>query len=93
MLYEFDGLEWDEKKRLSTLADRNLDFADAWQVLTDNLQITFQSPQKGEERFKTIGLLNSSLIVVIHTPRGRNCRIISLRRAHQNEEEAYYGNC
>jgi uncharacterized DUF497 family protein len=91
-VYKFDSLEWDELKRLATIADRDLDFADARQIFEDARSVTFASSRQGEKRFKTIGLLRGRLTAVIHTPRRCSCRIISLRRAHGKEKEAYYDN-
>ncbi len=42
-----------------------------------------------EERFITIGRLESRMVVVVWTPRGEARRIISLRKANDREKAAY----
>jgi len=37
-----------------------------------------------------LGELYGRVIVVIYTPRGRKCRIISMRRANSEESRIYY---
>jgi uncharacterized DUF497 family protein len=91
-MYEFDGFEWDEEKQALVKHLRNLNFTDAWIVFDDENALTFQSDKNDEARYKTIGTLNGKLIAVIHTKRENNARIISMRRAHKDEEEAYYDN-
>ena len=44
-----------------------------------------------EERFITIGQLDSSLVVLVWTPRGKVRRIISMRKAN-DREKAFYKN-
>ncbi|MDR1360927.1 MAG: BrnT family toxin [Rickettsiales bacterium] len=91
-VYEFENFEWDDDKQAITKSLRNLDFADSWIIFSDENAITFQSDRDNEIRFKTIGKLEEKLIAVIHTQRENNARIISMRRAHKDEEEAYYDN-
>jgi uncharacterized DUF497 family protein len=91
-MYTFDGFEWDERKRAQVFAARSLDIAvDGPAVLSDPRAITAASPQKEETRFKTTGMLEGKIYTVIHTPRDGGCRIITMRRAHPDEAEAYYG--
>jgi uncharacterized protein len=44
----------------------------------------------GETRYVTIGLVDSSEIVVVYTMREERVRIISAREADQDEIEAYW---
>ncbi|HCC53198.1 MAG TPA: BrnT family toxin [Porphyromonadaceae bacterium] len=89
-MYEFDGFDWDQEKRKLILEIRALDISkDGLQVVSDPMAITAKSPQKGEERYKTTGMRRGKLYTVIHTPRNGKCRIITMRRAHKDEEEAY----
>jgi uncharacterized DUF497 family protein len=92
VIYEYAVFEWDEQKR-NLVSLRGIDIVlDAPIVLNDERAVTALSPQKGEIRYKTIGLLNGKLYAVIHTPRNGNCRIITMRRAHKNEKEDYHDN-
>ncbi len=43
----------------------------------------------GEERYITLGHLESRLVVIAHTPRGENTRIISMRKANSRERKKY----
>ena len=95
MIYEFDGFEWDEKKRIKVFLERNIDIdiaVDAPLILEDGKALTGSSAKKAEERYKTVGKANGKLYTVVHTPRNGKCRIITMRRAHMDEEEVYYGS-
>ena len=90
-MYEFDGFDYDVNKRKLILDIRGLDLSkDGPIVISDPFAITAKSPQKEEERYKTTGRMGKRLYTVIHTPRNGKCRIITMRRAHKDEEEAYY---
>jgi uncharacterized DUF497 family protein len=48
---------------------------------------------QGEDRWRTIGLVEAALLVVVYTVRGKNAdiiRLISARKA-DNHERAQYG--
>jgi uncharacterized DUF497 family protein len=91
-MYEFDGFDWSDGKRAKVLL-RGLDIAtDGPEVIVDPRAVTASSPKEGEDRFKTTGMVGDRLHTVVHTPRNGKCRIITMRRAHKDEEEAYYGN-
>jgi len=93
MLYKYNTFEYNEQKRNLIMSLRSVDIAiDALVVLCDKNAITVLSPQKREVRYKTTGMLDNKLWTVIHTPRNGNCRIITMRRAHKNEEVDYYEN-
>ena len=53
--------------------------------------LTFQDTRQdyGEPRFITFGLLMGRLVVIAHTPRGANTRIISMRKGNEREKAAY----
>jgi uncharacterized DUF497 family protein len=85
-------IEFDEAKRLRTLVERGLDFAEAGVVL-DGPSITFEDVRRdyAEPRLITIGRLRGRLVFVAWTPRGAACRIISMRKANAREEALYGG--
>lgn len=65
-------------------------FADAEQVLRDEMAVTM-ADSEGEQRFITLGLDSlGRVLVVVHTPRGENTRLISARKASPAEAEQYY---
>jgi uncharacterized protein len=81
---------FDAAKRLVTLQTRGLDMADAGAVFeTALLTIDDKRYDYGEDRFMTVGYLDGRMVVVVWTWRGGACRIISLRKANEREQEAY----
>jgi len=85
--------EWDEEKAATNLQKHRISFIAATAVFADPQRIEEDStrPEYGEVRTKTIGRVEGDLIVVvISTDRGQKRRIISARRARNNEREAYY---
>jgi len=58
----------------------------------DGFTFTFEDDrfQYGEERFITLGMLQNMVVVIIHTDRKQTVRIISMRKATQNEQKIYY---
>jgi len=89
VIYKFSGFEWDKSKAEKNIKKHSLDFYDAEQVFRDENAKTIDSPQKGEERYKTIGMCNGRLVTVVHTPRDTACRIISMRHSWKKERMVY----
>jgi uncharacterized DUF497 family protein len=83
-------LTWDEEKRQKTLQERRLDFADAGRII-EGTSLTFPDQRKdyGEDRFVTVGFLDTRMLVIVHTQRGDATRIISMRKANEREIEHY----
>jgi uncharacterized DUF497 family protein len=81
--------EWDENKRLSTLAERGLDFRDARHLFDGRPLYSYPSPREGEDRTVSVGSLAGRMIAVVWTDRDGSCRIISMRRARDGEERKY----
>lgn len=79
-------IEFDEEKRLRTIAERGLDMADAWQIF-DGPHLTVEDSRRdyGEIRCVTVGYLYGRLVYVAWTTRGAARRIISLRKANDRE--------
>ena len=83
------AFEWDENRRERNIRIHQIDFIDA-QVLFDGRDtLTYHSPRGEEEQWATTGLFEGRIITVIWTQRGDNIRIISARRARDNEQRAY----
>lgn len=80
--------EWDEGKRRANLAKHLIDFQDAMQVFDGPV---FEKVQRrhDEDRVLAIGLVQDVEIVVVYVMRGNRRRIISARRAHRDERQAY----
>ncbi len=81
--------EWDEKKRLTTLRERHLDFGDAYRVFDGRPVIHVRARRNQEERFVSTAEINGKFYTVVWTWRGNNQRIMSFRRARNAEERAY----
>lgn len=82
--------EWDEEKRQQNEIKHGLSFEDV-ELVFDGPCLSFQDTRHEyqEERFITIGFLERRMVVVAHTPRGDNTRIISMRKANSREQKNY----
>ena len=86
------SFEWDESKARSNLLKHGVNFEEASTVFGDPLSLTIPDPDhsQSEDRFIVIGHSHSSkLLVVVHTERGDNIRVISARRASRRERIRY----
>ena len=86
------SFEWDEKKARSNAKKHGVTFDEASTVFGDALSLTIPDPAHSEveERFVTMGGSHGGkLVVVVHTERGDNIRIISARPANRRERKAY----
>jgi uncharacterized protein len=81
--------EWDERKRVQIIADRALDFASAYLFFDGRLAIHQPTPRNDEERWKTTTQIEGAFFTVIWTWRGKAIRVISMRRAHEQEIRKY----
>ncbi len=86
--------EWDEAKSDATFEARGFDFAYATMLFDDPFRIEREDDRidYGELRWQTIGLIEGEVIFVAFTMRGDVTRIISARRAHDNEERHYHAS-
>jgi uncharacterized protein len=84
------AITFDPLKREAMLAVRGLDFADAESVFSG---VLIEEPDDrfdyGEERLITVGFLGERMVVVVWTPRGEDCHIISMRKANDRERKQY----
>lgn len=83
--------EWDDDKNRSNIAKHGVSFADACRIFEG---FTIDAPdtrhEYGEERAISVGLLDGvAVLVVVHTDRRGNCRIISARQANKKERNRY----
>ena len=84
--------EWDARKARSNVAKHGVSFEEASTVFGDPLSLTIPDPEhsKTEDRFVTMAsAFTGKLLVVVHTDRGDNIRIISARRASRRERKSY----
>ena len=84
--------EWDANKARRNLAKHGISFEESSTVFGDPHSLTIPDPvhSKLEERFVTIGASHrGKLLVVVHTERGDNIRIISARVTSRRERLSY----
>lgn len=79
------------KKDAANIKKHGVSLAEGDGVLNDPLAVTIEDPDsEGEQRFVTIGQNSfGSLMVVVHTYRGEELRLISVRKAEPKERRAY----
>ncbi|MCA9974501.1 MAG: BrnT family toxin [Anaerolineales bacterium] len=84
--------EWDPIKAELNLQKHGVSFSEAASVLGDTLSVTVSDPDHSldEERYITVGLSHlSRLLIVAHTDRGDNIRIISARELTRQERRVF----
>lgn len=84
--------EWNDKKAVKNEKKHGVSFHEAATVFGDPMAITFSNPEhsRTEHRYLTFGLSQfNRLLVVAHTDRGENIRIISARTMTKQERKIY----
>jgi uncharacterized DUF497 family protein len=84
--------EWDLRKARLNLAKHGVAFEEASTIFGDSLSLTIPDPEHSriESRYVTMGrAFNGKLLIVVHTERDDNIRIISARRANRRERKFY----
>jgi uncharacterized DUF497 family protein len=86
---------WDREKATANLRKHAVDFHEGATAFGDLLSITIPDPEHsiGEERWLLLGQSAAGrLLVVAHTERGDEIRIISARPATRGERQTYEEN-
>jgi hypothetical protein len=86
------GFEWDEKKAIANRRKHKVSFEEATTVFDDPFLATFPDAEHSgdERRYISIGASSRGrILVVVHTDRGANIRIISCRKATPSERKEY----
>ena len=83
--------DFDPKKDAANFKKHGVSLSEGDGVLNDPLALTVEdAAAEGEQRFVTIGInAFGSLMVVVHTPRGKGTRVISVRKADPRERRNY----
>jgi uncharacterized protein len=84
--------EWDPAKAKANQRKHQVDFKEAATVFRDPMSITFYDPDHSQEedRFMTAGFSTKGrLLMVAHTERRDQIRIISARELTRVERKAY----
>ena len=86
--------EWDAEKARANERKHRVSFDEAATAFGDPLSVTIRDPDHSDDEVRLI-LMGSTyldrILVVVHTDRGDNIRIISARPATRNERRAYEG--
>lgn len=88
--------QWDRSKNEGNRRIHGLSFETARLVFDDPLAATLEDPYPDEQRWRTMGMVGTIVVVVVHTwpepdtETGEEIgRIISARRATKGERAAY----
>ena len=88
--------QWDSSKNETNRRTHGLSFETAMLVFDDPLAATIEDPYPGEQRWRTMGVVGTVIVVVVHTSPEPDLetgeeigRIISARRATKRERAAY----
>jgi len=82
--------EWDPNKAKENLEIHGVSFDEAGMAFRDPLSLAIYDPLHSEEEDRFVLLGNSHqdrLLVVVHTVRGDNIRLISARKASKKERK------
>ena len=88
-------LKWDLKKAKTNLGKHGVFFEEASTAFKNTLSLTIDDPLHSceEKRLVLIGMsYNNRILVVVHTERGDNIRIISARKSTKKERKYYESN-
>ena len=83
---------WDRDKAAANIAKHGVDFEDALTAFNDPLSLTVLDPDhsQGEERFLLVGHSKAGrLLVIAHTVRDNEIRLINARAATRRERQKY----
>lgn len=86
------NFEWDKRKARSNAEKHRVRFEEASTIFADPVSLTIPDPAHSQEeaRFVTIGRSHrDKFLVVVHTGRGDNIRLISARPASRRERKTY----
>ena len=86
------NFDWDDAKAKQNAVKHGVAFAEAATVFGDPLAATYPDPEHSmnEQRYLTVGLSGRGrLLVIAHTDRNENIRLISARFATRRERAAY----
>jgi uncharacterized DUF497 family protein len=82
--------QWDEAKREANIVKHGIDFVTATAIFDGRPVTHARSRRTDEERFLTVGKLEERLITVVWTWREDSIRLISARRARDQESRRYH---
>jgi hypothetical protein len=87
--------EWDTHKARKNEETHGVSFDEASTAFRDTLSLAIHDPLHSDEEDRFILIGNSArnrLLVIVHTERGENIRIVSARKATKKERKQYEKN-
>lgn len=88
--------EWDQAKNRANLQAHGIEFETAILVFSDPLAETVEDPYPNEQRWRTMGVVGTAAIMVVHTLAGLDPgsgeevgRIIAARKLTRRERQHY----
>lgn len=81
--------EYDPAKSAANKAKHGIDFEEAQALWRDGQAVELRARQAGEERYLVIGRIANRVWAAIITYRDGVIRLISVRRARQEERQVY----
>jgi uncharacterized DUF497 family protein len=82
--------EYDSIKSQSNKEKRGIDFDEAQVLWSDEDRLEFPAQSDTEQRHALLALKDGRIWVAFYTLHESAIRIISVRRARENEQETYY---
>jgi uncharacterized protein len=83
--------EFDPSKSHANKAKHGIDFVEAQAVWQDELRFETPARSATEPRFQILGMIGGTVWSAFVTYREERVRIISVRRARDEEKEKYHG--
>lgn len=84
------NFEWDSTKNERNIEKHGIDFDDAIALFEgDYFEDDDNRKDYGERRVRVVGMIDDLLIFLVYTPRGDTRRIISARRANEQDRKRY----
>jgi uncharacterized DUF497 family protein len=84
------GFEYDPVKSGANLTKHGIDFEEAQKLWTDQFAAVAKARSDTEPRFALIAQYQDKLWTAFYTEREGTIRLISVRRARENEERIYH---
>jgi len=81
--------EFDENKSILNRKKHGIDFIEAQNLWNDPERVIIPAREMDEIRNMIIGRIERTVLSAIYTIRKENIRIISVRKARENEKEIY----
>jgi uncharacterized protein len=81
--------EFDEQKSISNKTKHGIDFYETQKLWKDPERVEIPARNLDEPRYMIIGRIGLKIWSSIYTIRKKNIRIISVRKARENEKEIY----